>query len=178
MTELHPHDPLTDQDATEPYVEPTPGAETSIMETLRARRAAIAGEYTTRLPIPGFDGMLLAEYKKLTYDTTRNIAKRAADSKNPRADLYGQMDILINSCIGIYAADGQMIAEGYNKDLATFFGLDGDVTTARQVLFNVFNNDLAIPAHHGDVMDWMQNTDQQVNEALQGESSGLRPPSR
>jgi hypothetical protein len=165
MTELD-HDPIE----TEPYIEPAPGAEQSMMDKLRARRAALAGEYTVRMPLPGFDGMLLAEYKKLSYDTTRNIVKRATDSKNPRADLYGQMDILINACIGIYANDGTFIAGGYDRDLAAFFELDGDVVTARQVVQAVIQNDLAIPAHHADLMAWMQDSDQQVNEKLQGES--------
>jgi hypothetical protein len=151
-----------------PYEEPPADVSPSMMERLRARRAAIAGEHTVRMPIPGFAGELLAEYKKLSYDTTRAIARRAAESKNPRADLYGQMDILINACVGIYSNTGEKVSDGYTLQLAEFFGM-GEVKTARTILLELFQNDLAIPAHHSDVMTWMQDSDQLVNEQLAGE---------
>jgi hypothetical protein len=60
----------------------------------------------------------------------------------------------------------------YDIDLARM--MEFEATTARQVVLLLFKNDLAIAAHHGEVVEWMQGASPEADEEFLGESLAPR----
>lgn len=155
-----------DQDGHEPE-EQAPDVGQSFIDQLRARRTAIAAETSKSFPIPGYDDLLLATYRRLGYEELIGLIRRASKSGKDRDEVNAQADFLVRACTSIDAVDGTHIADGYNSVLAEFFGLD--TQRARTCLFHVFGNDLAVMAHQTAVMRWMQAGEPEAEEEFLGE---------
>jgi hypothetical protein len=162
----------------------------SHFERLKTRRERIGSEKTRDFIIPGYAGELLARYRLLEWQTIRNVIKRMEKSKGigDIRELYAQCDTLIIACEGLYYKDfsGGKNGSGelkplmddhdnhlrYDIDLARM--MEFEATTARQVVLLLFKNDLAIAAHHGEVVEWMQGASPEADEEFLGESLAPR----
>jgi hypothetical protein len=157
---------IVQDDGQEPDETQAPDVEQSFIDQLRARRTAIAAETSKEFDIPGYDGMLKATYRRLGYEEVMKIARRAIKSELPMQELGAQADFLIRACTSI-DAEGKHLAAGYNAELAAFFGID--TKRARDCLFHVFGNELAVVAHQTAVLRWMQAGESDISEEFQGE---------
>lgn len=142
----------------------------SLAARLKEQHEQLQQERHLDLPIPGYNGDLVARYKPLDWDFFKKIGVRTEKSKNPRKELYAQADTLIESCEEIFAVDDKGVLVSlykvmdisgdepvrYDERLAEAFGLK--VGTARDSVFGLFNNDIAITNHHNEVAEWMQDT--------------------
>lgn len=148
-------------------------AVSSPMGRLRARREELRAERHIDLEVPGYASELVVRYGPVAWDDLRAIADKMVKSKNPRADLYGQVDTLIAACQEILVrvdGDLQAIVEG---ETTRFDGmpalLDFEADNARQAVLGTFNNDLAVTTVHNRLASWMDGTDAEVDEEFLGE---------
>jgi hypothetical protein len=162
------------EDIPESEDEQPPDVEQSFMDQLRARRTAIASETTKQFNVPGYDGLLVATYRRMGYEELVKIVRRAANVRagarnvtDVRAELNAQMDFIIRACVSIDGEDGTHIADGYTVQLAEFFEFQSE--RAREILEHVFSNELAIAAHQAEVLRWMQSGEGELIEEFQGE---------
>lgn len=151
-----------------------------LAQRLRARREEIKKADELFLEIQGYDGELVARYVKVEWDDVAKIGRKAEKSKNPRATLMGQCDLLIATCGGIFFQEGgdsrkrvplAMVAkdvvedlEGFeeikfDQHLAEYLGFESN--SARQTVLGTFNNDLAIGPHHNEVVEWLQSSNKE-----------------
>lgn len=158
---------ITSGNDDHPPEEQTPDVEQSFIDQLRARRTAIAAETTKQFSIPGYDDLLKVTYRRLGYEELVGIIRRATKTGKERDEVNAQADFLIRSCVSIDAVDGTHISDGYNAVLAEFFGLEAQ--RARECLFYVFGNDLAVMAHQTAVLRWMQSGASEMEEEFLGE---------
>lgn len=178
-------DALTEVLEEESELEPTlngassPDApEGSILSALREKRSEIREDRRTKLSVPGYDDMLVAEYKAIPYELLQTIVKRSVKAKSSRADLNAMMDALIQACVSFHYRneDGDLIPLNevdpkfgdepivYDPRLAEVIGVTGD--TARQICQAVFNNDLALADHNSDLIDWMRGSEDEESESF------------
>lgn len=160
--------------------EPTEASPTTAFGALRKRREDIGSEKHHDLPIPGYQGELVARYKLLDFKVMRQIMKRmeknraAGDSR----ELLAQCDILIAACVEIFTVDkkGELMPLDpnspdnpikYDKRLSD--GLGFEASNGRQVVLGVFKNDIALTAHHGELVMWMQGMSDEADEDFLGE---------
>lgn len=160
------------------------GLDRSPFEHLRRRRQQIANIKYLDLDIPGYGGELVARYKLLNWDHVRRIAKKHENSREKRKLLYAQVDLLIEACDGFYRRvdGGEELAPldpertiRYDKALAEGMGFSEEESeSARKVCLALFVNDLALVDHHGDLLNWMRGSQEDVDAELVGESEGPR----
>lgn len=154
----------------------------SLLDNLRQKREKIGGPRRLKLDIPGYDGELVAEYKPVSWDEMKKMAEKLERSNHPQKELLSQCDLLIKGCVCIYLKRNDEAvplnevcrAEGitdmgdldepirYDERLAKFLEFKTD--TARQVVLGVFNNPLAVTAHHNLVGKWMQESQVEDDE--------------
>lgn len=160
----------------EPETDREPEAENTLLAKLRRKRQEIGGERILFLDIPGYeDPAIVVRYRAVDWDETARIAKKLRKSKNPRADLYAQCDLLISACDEILIripADGEEeprlapfseVFPELGDEPVKFDGrlaqaLGFEAQTARQAVIGVFNNDLAVSGQHQDLMVWLQDS--------------------
>lgn len=170
------------RDGDEPTSVPEPEAapdDGSLLSRIKARRRELQKTRTLDLEIAGYDGMLVARYKPLAWDVVKKIGEKVEKSKHPRKELYAQADVIARACDAIYFKDdegnlrdpksGQDVPVRYDDVLADILDLNG-ADTARKVVIQTFDNDLALTAHHNELAEWMQASDSEVDEELLGES--------
>ena len=127
--------------------------------------------------IPGYNGILVARYKTVEWSLLKKLAKKVEKSRDDRKELYAHADTLVRACDEIYGKDkdGKLIPlykvfpgleEGvpvkYDHQLVQAFGLTAK--SARDTLLQLFNNDIAVTAHHNEVAEWMQDTSPEESE--------------
>ena len=156
--------------------EETSAAPDNALERLRARRNSIGAEMEKSFAIPGYGGMLLARYRRLSYEETRKalLGKlQPGQRAKGEQELEGQVAFLARACVGVYMTmedrDPVQLSPNYGPELAEVLEINLERRSAADVLRAVFNNDLAIPIHQLTVMRWMQGTDEDVDEEFSGE---------
>lgn len=141
------------------------------------------------LEIPGYDGMLAARYKMVDWETAKNIGEKTLKSKHPRKELLAQCSLILFACDEILMKDvdgdgklkpfrdltlpeavtPEIGEEGvdWNSDvLDLVFGLDPKPNTSRERVLRIFNNDLAVAAHHQELTEWLQGDTVEDDEAF------------
>lgn len=159
---------------------PGPGAgAVSLFDGLREKHREIAARKTIDIPIPGYDGDLVARYRVLDVTSEMSgIAKRVARefTNTMEAQLWATVDGMIVACEGIFASDkggnlhplseatGSDTPVKYDMQLAQFMGFTG-VGSAREVVMELFgHNEVAMLDHGSQLSRWMSNTSRRVNE--------------
>lgn len=127
--------------------------------------------------IPGYRGNLVARYKVIEWTSLKKLAKKVEKSRDDKKELYAHADTLVRACDEIFgkSSDGTLVPlykvfpgleDGvpvkYDHQLAQAFNLD--CKTARETLLKLFNNDVAVTAHHNEVAEWMQDTSPEESE--------------
>lgn len=153
------------------------GARSSI-ERLRGLRDRIGSSRSEVFEIPGYNGELVARYGIVPWGELKRLGQKAERSKNPRKELITQADTLIMACQEIMIRDQQgelqkLIPESepplrYDDRLAKILGFTA--SKAREVLSGTISNDIAISAHHNEVVGWMEDTSSEDDEEFLGES--------
>lgn len=158
----------------------------SYLDAIKERRQRLGEERLLTLPIPGYDGMLVARYHYVDgmYDDLKKIIERAERSKHPRRELYGQMDVLILACkeILLHAPDDEMADENglipIDPETTTRFDphlaeiLDFEAARARDVVNAVFRNALAVAQQNNELMEWAASNQDEINSETEGKSAG------
>lgn len=150
----------------------------SLMASLRAKRDAIEANQhkTLDLDIPGYDGLLVASYRRVKWEVVSAISDWINESEDPRADLLGAADLLIACCdqmltrkddklVPLHEAPG-MDLEGqpvrYEPRLADAFGYEQ--SSAREIVLGLFRNEFAVIDQHRDVMRWLWESKAKADE--------------
>ncbi len=128
-----------------PVAPQAPAVGGSLRDRAAARREELQRQDTFKLPVEGWEDMLLAEYRGLGYTMLRKIGERH-DQGTPEGELASFADTLINACVDIYeiTPDGPV---AFGKRWSSSFvrdelGIDlPDSATARQALEAVLPED-------------------------------------
>jgi hypothetical protein len=161
----------------------------SVMESLRAKHRELRESKTLDLPIPGYDGDLVARYRLLTMKELENIGNRVQKQVKNQGDrvLRASLDAIIVACEGMYYnRDGRLVplSESISKDepmikyddrLIEFLALElreddplePTLGPARKTVLAVFGeNDIAILDHSRAIGQWSSDTSRDVTEAF------------
>lgn len=180
-----------DELAREAVVDAPPAAESnghaaqesgSLMATLRAKREELGRDRRLDLDIPGYAGLLVARYKPVEWTAVSKISDRVNKSNSPRADVLGAADLLIACCDELMTRkDGELVplnqapalepsvrqvlgeeSVRYEKRLAEAFGYEA--SSAREAVFGLFRNDYAVIDQHRQVLEWLREAGEQVDQ--------------
>lgn len=165
----------------------TPERDESILSDLRNTRQNIKKRrnQTTKIPVPGYDNKLVVEYKALDWTRLRDIGVETEKSTHPKKELVAHAKTIAEACVCIYARSPR---SGKLVPLSEVMGVDFPITygtgidyfhqnfnfpkkpqTARDVVYYLFDDELSISDHHGSLLQWMQNTNRETDEAFAGE---------
>lgn len=180
---------IEDEAADEEAEEVAPSTNGSISDELRALRQRVVDDKDTLIDIPGYDGKLVAKYRKLEYPDVEAINRRVErlrEKHHPNATLLGHCDFLSTSLVGIYLRkdpskpqDLEPLTNGYPsigdgeaswEDAAKVVLPDDAQLPAdadrRHAVRAVFGNDLAIAPHHVELSMWMSSAWQEDDESF------------
>lgn len=150
----------------------------TLLDGLRKKREGISKDRTMDLDIPGYDGELAVRYGIVPWDELKVIGEKAQESRARRKELMAHADTLIRACRTILLKnqttgemqpaneiikeykDGEPVR--FDERLAEMFKLD--TKSARETLFAVFANDLAVTAQHNELGAWMQSSNNQDSQ--------------
>jgi hypothetical protein len=159
------------------------GVQRNIMDKLRAVRDEQTEGITCFITVPGYNGLLKAEYSVLPAREMSQMGKKVERQFKDNADrqLHGLIDVLISACRGLYYVeddDGLTPIDpdesGYpltytDPRTANYFRL-GEAPSARVCLFGIFRNqEPSILAHGMKLSRWYEDTSKDVDEGFLGE---------
>lgn len=177
------------EDHAEPTASPNAGSggsAESVMDRLRKKREAIGSNNVHFMDIPGYDGELVAEFKRMRWEALADIAESAEAGHTKRKALNGHADVIATACSQLLIRRtlpggeeeltpmNELFSEQFGSTpvrfdprLTEFLELRIEGTpTARKVVFGVFNNDLAVTAFHNELGAWMQSSRSEEEEAF------------
>lgn len=156
-----------------PETDETPAG--SLLDRVRARRDERLADEHLDLPVPTWDGDLVARYRVVQGEVWERITKRLQSGKSdPNTDA----DFLVAACSSVLLRDedgrlqpieheGREV--GFDKGLASVLGLE--VERAREVVaFLVGDNPVALGLLSAKVVGWMQDTSAEVEGQIVGEA--------
>jgi len=183
---MHPDDEtqhlgLVDDDSPVPGSETiAPFSEVSIVQQLQAEARELADAKEVDIPVKGYEGTGLTvryhlpERGKELSDIADKVRREVKDNYTRNINIA--VDTMIQLCSGIYVQpnsapepvmlDPEDTGEPVKFDirLAGILGMEGQVTSARQIVRKLFgNNDMAIIAHSEKLNRWFQNTKADVS---------------
>jgi hypothetical protein len=149
---------------------------TSMMDSLRRKHQELTEGVTIDIPIPGYNGALVARYRVL--DVKEELGKINAKVRHEfrslgEIALYATIDVLIAACEGMYYNDGDKLrplSESFGDDvpvryddrLAEFLALDlseASGSYARETVRQTFGeNEPALIEHGRQLNVWMTDT--------------------
>lgn len=154
----------------------------SLRERVQARREALQRDTTVTFDVPGYEGILKARYRVLTWKEIGQISERVGKEKDlDRAthELYIAADTLARACESVHDAESEPGAGrgvGWCPQLAHDLGFP-EPTTARQAIFRIFARDTQVVTHYRSMMDWQDGENHRIDEDLAGESEPPQPSS-
>jgi hypothetical protein len=150
----------------------------SLKDRLSELRQQAQEEHTFDLSVPGYENVLVARYRSLSYRDQRKIGQRHENEKDQiELELNVAADMLITACQAVLAKndDGSLVEIGkWNVQTAQEqFGVDfGDhagTATARQAITSILS-DTNLMRHFADWLVATTDVNQKVDEVVQGES--------
>lgn len=157
-------------------------AANSPLNRLRQVRESFRGDQHIDLPVPGYQGLLVARYAPVEYEVLRRIGERAERQRhNPEAELIAACDTLAHACQGLFYRDdaGNLEAVKHQGDPVRFdLGLaavlDIKAETVREVIRSTFPDPLSIVSQYTAFSRWQTERDGEADDEL-AESDELRP---
>lgn len=162
-----PEAPPIEQEVAEPTSNGF--ASDDLITQLREKRRQIVRPKHINLDIPGYDGLLVARYGMPpdAWDMSKRIAEKVERSKNPKKELFGMMDTLIEGIETMMIKRGDKLMPvheaypdlgddpiGYDANLARLLGFQAG--KARDVVMTVFGgNEMAILVQYNQYAQWM-----------------------
>lgn len=165
---------IPDPDVLDEPVEPSG----SLSSRMQARAQELQSQRTTIIEIPGYEGILAAEYRMLSWETVRKIAQRHRKQPEALRELYAACDTLITACEQMYEVlpDGTRtpIDERWTQ-LARRAGktLPEDASP-RVALITLFDVDTRIIAHYQEWMNWQQGESSDVDMEIAADFATTR----
>lgn len=171
----------------EPAPEPVPGPEepqslgpdASILDRIGALREEQRSEKHLDLAVPALQELVWLRFRVIPFQQTQSMAKRLQKEKLADDALVGATDTLIAACEQVMVRE-QPDAElrAIDPAAATPIRLDSqlaellklDASTAREVVYRLFENDYAIVQMAIKVSRWMADTSKEVDDDFLGES--------
>lgn len=159
---------------------PAPG---SLLADIRARREERLADERLDLPIPTWGGELVARYQVPDPSAlARQTQARRAAGSDVEAASSANADFLIDCVAQVLARtengrlEALMTPQGtavrFDQPLADLLGVE--VENAREVVAHLFaSNPIAIGTQASTVLTWLQDTSQEVEGALVGESGAM-----
>jgi hypothetical protein len=157
---------------------PQPGAPSpapsSLEAAVQARRASLQAEQSVHLPVPSWNGRLVAEYRGLEWKELRGeIQDRSEASINETTTAANS---LLRASVDVYFIEDDRTKRSLGPwdEAYTQLGFR-DGLTARQALMvpgMVFARDTQLMAHFAAFQEWQQGSDEEVDETIAGESVG------
>jgi hypothetical protein len=185
--QLSEQEPGADEGSVEEVDAVAPqGRVQSVRDRLKQKREDIGAQTEITMEIPGYDGELQGEFKRMRWEAMADVADRAEKSKAKRGRLNGQADVIATACAQLIVREelpggeikdtplNEMFPDEFgdapvrfDARLADWLGLELEGTpTARKVVFAVFNNDLAVTAMHNELGEWMQSSKSEEDETF------------
>ncbi len=182
--------PPTEEGGDESMVSP------SILDRLKQKRQKVTEQRYLDLPVPGYEGDLVARYKTVPFKVFEEAEKRQKKDKSAPKMLLAAIDQIINTCEMILVKDpghadcvtdnDGVITEYRPIDpqaAATSFPVRWDTRLAplinipetehqnnpRLVVTRTFCNDAAVIHHATQIGLWLRDTTKEVDEAFLGE---------
>jgi hypothetical protein len=159
--------------------EPVEATQPSILSELRKARDKIGvGADPLRLPVPGYNGLLVVSYKWVPYSRLSATAKSLGKIKDQlEQQVAAAADTLVATCDEILINDaGELhsfspapVTFADSEALAEALGFP-KADSSRQTCYSVFNNEYAMIDAAFKVSSWLEDTSKQVDEEFLGES--------
>jgi hypothetical protein len=162
----------------------------SVLDTIRRRHEELADGVLLDIPVPGYQGQLIAQFARLTPRDLTTAASEAALSQSKSAD--AQVDVaatlicrhVVNIC-GV-TPDGRHVELDeddpsplrFDHRLVRVFGKDpADFETGQQILYAIITpgNESAIIGMARALLEWSSGMSEGVRETLRGESQATLP---
>ena len=152
----------------------------SVLDRIRRRRQELSGERHIDIDLPGYGGDVVIRFGPVAWEAIDAIRERVQSGKGSRRLLDAQSDLVIGACIEINFRVGDElvpILEGeqvrFDQRLVDALGLDESATSARAVLLQAFGlanaPEIALVGVAVQLMEWMAETDVEIDQALLGE---------
>jgi hypothetical protein len=170
------------EESSENGPEPTSNEQRTIMDRLRAQRDAQTQDVTCFITVPGYKGLMKAEYSVLDSTEMTMIGRKIQRQYKDDGDrqINAIMDILIRANQGLYYVEEDNSLTHIDPDnsgdpltygdprTAEYFGFDSE--TARGSLLGVFQfNEMSLLAHGLKLNRWYEDTSKDVDETFLGE---------
>jgi hypothetical protein len=142
----------------------------SLRDRLRAAKAEQQANTYHELAIPGFSGQLVARYRVVDWSERRNIGLSVKGPSIAARELEAAADILIASCVGVFAhVDGQVaeLGQKMGMSLAHFLGEEA-AETDRQGVFLIFPSELALMSHVEKLSELQSASTEEADNVIAG----------
>ena len=159
------------------------GPPSSLLDSLRARRAELAGEHTYDMEVPGYDGCLVLRLAPLRGQEIAQLARRAEASKAPDREFHANASIIIRSCRAVLARENreeelrtlhpdEVTTLTLNDELAELMGIHAPsaIELLKALWDKVPSPEISIGMMAGEFVEWSSQANQEDEEVFQGES--------
>lgn len=162
IDDIDPVDPINDIDVDV-------GASGSLSGRIRQRADELAKQTTVILDVPGFEGILAAEYRALEWSQITKLRRRhqrVRDEGNRELLVGAEVLLLATEEIYEVTEDDRRIPTGERwVDLAVRAGVPlADDPTQRQAMMALFKNTARVVAHFNEYSEWLAGQRQELNE--------------
>lgn len=155
---------------------------------LRQLHKKLHEKRTIDIDVPGYEGELVVRYHGLDWNDVSKIMTRIQSMKPVRKgvterELFAMIDTMIAACEEIFWRDPETLKlSALDQDAPLRFDvrlyrlfMDGEEpTSAREAVRRLFNNDMALVSHHGELVEFLNGASEGAAEDLVGESQGQR----
>jgi hypothetical protein len=145
----------------------------SLAQRVNQRRAELQSQRTVTLDVPGYVGILAAEYRLLTWPTIRKIAHRHRKVRDEGVrELYVASDTLLLACEQVFEVKENGLSRPlglkWGPELAVKLGVDNlpEASTNRQALIAIFDVDSRIVGHYSEYVEWQQGEGVEVDQEV------------
>jgi len=140
----------------------------SLQARAQARREVLLDRQTTRLEVPGYEGILEVEYRAMTYAEGRKInARHERQRDEATREIYTAADQLIAASVNAYEITPEGAKElnvGWGPALAKMLGIDVEGLTVRQAVLACFTRDTFLTRHWAEYVEWLSSAEADVDE--------------
>lgn len=152
----------------------------SLLDGIRERYERLAQDGSTTFDIPGYGGLLVGRYRRLSWKEIQELRETHAESGDVVA--YNA-DLIADACEELLVRDeqgqirtlaeeaGQAVPIQFDLDLARILGIDDSPQSRGAVVLEAFQgNELAVNAHSLEIFEWMVRGRSDAEVAALGEA--------
>lgn len=156
-----------------------------LLNVVKTRQKELKEDHWLDLDIPGYDGLLVVRCRPYPISKTEGkmAQVRKAVEKNTPFMLSSACDNIVAACEQVMLRKGEgeepmpidpeALEDGvpikFDSRLARLLGFDEKVSSAKEIIIELFPTEQAIVGFSGTLTQWLQDTSRKVNEDLLGE---------